>query len=33
MFAKNASGQDYGHYETYDDNLFKNGWGKLVIIR
>jgi hypothetical protein len=33
MFAKNAAGQDYGHYETYDDNLFKNGWGKLVIIR
>ena len=33
MFAKNANGEDYGHYETYDDNLFKNGWGKLVIIR
>ncbi len=33
MFAKNEKGEDYGHYETYDENLFKNNWGKLVIVR
>jgi hypothetical protein len=33
MFAKNENGEDYGHYETYDENLFRNDWGKLVIIR
>lgn len=33
MFAEDEHGTDYGHYETYDENLFKNGWGKLVIIR
>ena len=33
MFAKKENGEDYGHYETYDENLFRNDWGKLVIIR
>ncbi len=33
MIARDEHGLDYGHYETYDENLFKNGWGKLIIVR
>jgi len=33
LIVKNEDGDDYGHYITYDENLFKNNWGKLVILR
>ena len=33
LTAKNENGEGYGHYDTYDENLYPNNWGKLVIVR
>ena len=33
MITQNGQQQDYPRYETLGDALFKNGWGKLIILR
>jgi flagellar hook assembly protein FlgD len=33
MITKNQNLQDYKRFKTSQDQLFRNGWGKLVIIR